>query len=431
MDQKPVTAVIVGGGHRSFIYADYALNHPEALQIVGIADPNPERRKAAAKRYGFSEQFCFEDASAFAKQPKCADAVINGTMDHQHFETAAPLLRLGYDMLLEKPFSVSREEMKALAQIVHAHRNKVMICHVLRYAPFYLAIKERVASGEIGEIINIQTVENVSYHHLSTSYVRGKWANSDKCKTSMLLAKSCHDIDIMMWMMQPTRPVAVSSFGSRMQFRPENAPLRAGTYCTIDCPLVDSCRYSAKKLYLEHPDRWKVYVWAGLPHMEAPAEADRIRSFANKNPYNKCIYKCDNNVVDHQSVLVNFANGATGTHNMIGGTAKSMRSIHITGTLGEISGVFDDNRFTVSRIDPEPECGFTQETVDLNVSAEGHGGGDDALTADFINHVKTGKQSISCTAIENSFAGHLTVFLADDSRENGGNVMPIDFSEYE
>ena len=174
MNQKPVTAVIVGGGHRSLTYADYSLEHPDKLKIVGIADPNPDRRAAAAERYGFSETHCFEDAAALAKLPKIADAVINGTMDHQHFETAAPLLQRGYDMLLEKPFAVSREEMRALMEVVHKHKNKVMVCHVLRYAPFYLAIKKRVHAGEIGKIINIQTTENVSYHHLSTSYVRGK-----------------------------------------------------------------------------------------------------------------------------------------------------------------------------------------------------------------------------------------------------------------
>ena len=430
MEIKPVTAVIVGGGHRSIIYGDYAHTHPDELKIVGIADPNPERRNMARARYGFSEDCCFEDAAALARAPKMADAVINGTMDHQHFETAAPLLRMGYDMLLEKPFAVNADEMKRLSSIIRESGSKVMICHVLRYTPFYLSIKERVANGELGDIISIQTVEHVSYHHLSTSYVRGKWANSKKCKTSMLLAKSCHDLDIMMWMMQPTRPAAVSSFGSLMQFRPENAPKNAGTRCTQDCPLVDTCRYSAKRLYLDHPTHWICYVWSSIEGIVNPTDSDRARSFSEGNPYDRCIYKCDNDVVDHQSVLVNFENGATGTHNMIGGSAKSQRTIHIVGTMGEISGVFEDNRYTVRMIDPAPDCGYTEETVDLAADAEGHGGGDDALTADFVRYVRTGAQSLSCTAIENSIAGHLTVFLADRSRENGGTAIRFDFSDY-
>ncbi len=427
MANTPITAVIVGGGHRAVIYADYSLKHPDELKIVGIADPDPERREMCRLKYGFDKAHCFESAAELAAVPRFADAVINGTMDHQHYDTSVPLLEKGYDMLLEKPFAVSEDEMRRLLDVIRKNGNKVMICHVLRYAPFYLALKQRVASGQLGDILNIQMAEHVSYHHLSTSYVRGKWANSDKSKTTMLLAKSCHDIDVMAWLMQPDKPVSVSSVGSIFQFKPENAPEGAGTRCTVDCPLVDSCRYSAKKIYLEHPDRWTCYAWADLEHKKDQTEQDRIESFKNGNPYNRCMYKCDNNVVDHQSVLVNFRSGATGTFNMVGGSAKSMRKIHIVGTLGEAYGVFEENRFTVSMIESDAPSGYRDEIVDLNeAGSEGHGGGDDNLTADFIRYLRTGEQSVSCTAIENSVAGHLTVFKADESREKGGQLVTID-----
>ncbi len=431
MEEAPITAVIIGGGHRSVIYADYSLSHPEALKIVGVADPNPERREMCRLRYGIPAENCFATAEELAAKGRFADAAINGTMDHQHYETSVPLLEAGYDMLLEKPFAVSKEEMDALLAVIRKHGSRVMVCHVLRYAPFYLSVKEQLLSGKLGDIINIQMAEHVSYHHLSTSYVRGKWANSDKCKTSMLLAKSCHDIDLMMWLMQPTLPTAVSSVGGIFQFKPENAPENAGTRCTIDCPLVDSCRYSSKNLYLAHPNRWECYAWADLEHKKDQTEEDRLESFRNGNPYNRCIYKCDNNVVDHQSVLINFDSGATGTFNMIGGTAKSMRKIHVIGTLGELYGVLDDDKYTVSLISALAESGFEDETVDLShCNTEGHGGGDEALIADFVEYIRTGKQSVSCTAIENSVAGHLTVFLADKSREEGGQLQNIDFSQY-
>ncbi len=429
--KRPVTAIIVGGGHRSMTYADYSLKHPEDLKIVGIADPNKVRCKIAAERYGFSEEFCFETAAELAKKPRFADVIINGTMDHQHFETAVPLLELGYDMLLEKPFAVSIEEMKNLISVIKNHGNKVMICHVLRYASFYKAIKEKILDGTLGDIINIQMSEHVSYHHLSTSYIRGKWANSDICKTSMLLAKSCHDIDIMMWLMSDTKPKTVSSHGSIYQFKPENAPEGAGTRCLVDCPHVDTCRYSAKKMYLGHPDRWECYVWAALEAIKDPTLEIKEKSLEEDNPYGRCIYKCDNNVVDHQSVLVNFENGATGTHNMVGGTALSLRKIHIIGTKAELHGNFEENCFTVEKIVTEAEEGFERETFDTNtLCREGHGGGDDALTKDFINFVRTGEQSISCTAIDNSIAGHLTVFLADKSMEEGGKPYECNFAEY-
>ena len=431
MEEAPITAVIIGGGHRSVIYADYSLSHPEALKIVGVADPNPERREMCRERYGIPAENCFATAQDLAAKGRFADVAINGTMDHQHYETSVPLLEAGYDMLLEKPFAVSKEEMDALLAVIRTQNSRVMVCHVLRYAPFYLSVKEQLLSGKLGDIINIQMAEHVSYHHLSTSYVRGKWANSDKCKTSMLLAKSCHDIDLMMWLMQPTLPTAVSSVGGIFQFKPENAPENAGTRCTIDCPLVDSCRYSSKNLYLAHPTRWECYAWADLEHKKDQTEADRLESFRNGNPYNRCIYKCDNNVVDHQSVLINFDSGATGTFNMIGGTAKSMRKIHVIGTLGELYGCLDDDKYTVSYIRALAETGFEDEIVDLShCNTEGHGGGDEALIADFVEYIRTGKQSVSCTAIENSVAGHLTVFLADKSREEGGQLQKIGFEQY-
>ena len=428
--KKPVTAVIVGGGHRALIYGDYSLEHPDELQIVGVADPMEERREYARQRYGFPAENCFATAQELAQHPKFADAVINGTMDHQHYETSVPLLDRGYDMLLEKPFAVSEPEMRALMQAVKRNNSKVMVCHVLRYTPFYLAIKKCVLSGKLGDIINIQMAEQVSYHHLSTSYVRGKWANSDHCKTTMLLAKSCHDIDIMTWLMGGVKPRSVSSQGSIFQFKPENAPENAGTRCLVDCPLADTCRYSAKKLYYEHPNRWECYVWSELEHLENATDEDRWNSLLH-SPYGRCIYKCDNNVVDHQSVLVNFANGATGTHNMVGGSARSTRTIHIIGTKGELEGVFEDDRITVKTIAADTEDGYTEETLDLSgASEEGHGGGDERLAADFVRYIATGEQSISCTAIENSVAGHLTVFNADISRENGGMPVICDFSAY-
>lgn len=429
MNQKAVTAIIVGAGHRAMIYASLADRNPELLKIVGVADPNPLRRRMVREKYGFSEDMCFESAQELATKGKLADAIINGTMDHQHIETAIPLLECGYDMLLEKPFAMNEKEAMELVACAEKNHSKVMICHVLRYAPFYYSIKERIARGDIGEVINIQQVEHVSYHHMSIGYVRGKWANSQKCHSTMLLAKSCHDMDIMMWMMSDTKPVQVSSFGGRYQFVPENAPEGAGTVCMKDCPYVDTCLYSSKRLYLDHPKRWAFYVWDALEHIDNPTDEDRIALLKSDSPYGRCIYKCDNDVVDRQSVLVNFASGATGSFNMIGGAASSMRRIHIIGTKGEIFGELEESKYTVRMINPSPDAKNGEhdvEVVDLNITGDmtgafgGHGGGDGRLALDFVNYVRGGEASLACTSIFDSLAGHLAVYKADQSRENGG-----------
>ena len=217
---NPLKTVIVGGGHRSLIYAGLSDIKPDMMQIVGVVDPNEFRRTSIAEKYNIPAENVFKTVEEFTSRPKFADAVINGTMDHIHVETSLPILRAGYDILLEKPFAVNEKEMRELVKCANEYNKKIMVCFVLRYAPFYRKIKETLLSGEIGQIVNIQTVEHVSYHHMSTSHIRGKWRNEEECHASMLLAKCCHDIDIMMWLMGSDAPIKVSSYGGLMQFRP-------------------------------------------------------------------------------------------------------------------------------------------------------------------------------------------------------------------
>ena len=419
MNHKPLKTIIVGGGHRSLTYAQLAEVESDKMQIVGIADPDENRRKSIAKRFGIPEDKCFRTAEELAEAPKFADAVINGTMDHIHIETTIPLLRAGYDVLLEKPFAVNENEARELVKVATECNRKVMVCFVLRYAPFYRKIKDIILSGEIGRIVSIQTNEYVSYHHMSTSHVRGKWNNSDKCHSSMLLAKCCHDLDIMMWLMGETKPAYISSFGNNMQFVRENAPENSGTRCLVDCPYVDNCLYSAKRIYIDHPDRWSFYVWDALENIENPTIEDKIE-LLKTSPYGVCAFKSDNNVVDHQSVSVLFENGATGIHNMVGGTSYGTRTIFISGTKGVINGDFEKGEFTVSLIDPSPDCEHKDTTYDLKVGDDTHGGGDLDLVRDFVAYCRNESPSVSCTDINDSLSGHLAVFLADRSRENNG-----------
>lgn len=425
--KKPVTAIILGAGHRAMTYANYSLEHPDELKIVGVADLDEYRRSFVCEKFGFPKEHCFSSAEELSRVPRFADAVINGTMDEVHVETSVPLLKLGYDMLLEKPFCVNEEEMHELLSVIKENGNKVMICHVLRYTPFYRTVKEKILDGTIGAVINIQTIENVSYHHLTTSYVRGKWGNTKRSHTSMLLAKCCHDLDIMMWLMSETKPVSVSSVGSTFQFKPENAPEGAGTQCVVDCPLCDTCLQSAKRIYLDHPNRWEVYVWQELESIKEPTYKQRLE-LLKRSPYGKCVYKCGNDVVDHQSVLVNFESGATGTHNMTGGAAAPLRSVRVIGTKGEIYGEFENNYIKIMTINPDPGKDFDVEELDVSDIEEitsGHGGGDENLTKDFIKFIRGDKTSVSCTTIWDSVAGHEIIFLADKSREQGGALVEV------
>lgn len=422
---QPVTAIIVGAGHRSLIYARYARTNPERFRIVGVADPDEGRRRMAQRMFDLPDSMLFEDAAALAARGKLADAVINGTMDQQHVETAVPLLAAGYDMLLEKPFALNEAELRTLMDAARRYGRKVMICHVLRYAPFYAEIRRRLPM--LGKIQGIETTEHVSHHHMLVAYVRGKWRNEAMAgHHSMLLAKCCHDIDLIMWMKSGIAPVRVSSFGGMQQFQPKNAPAGAGERCLVDCPkaVEENCPFSARKQYLEHPNRWVFYVWRDLEQIKEPTleqKAELLRT----SDYGRCAYKMDTEVVDNQTVIIQFADGSIASHNMLSGTPVPQRTIHITGERGEIAGKVDDSRFVVRVLDPHSTDEYREEVVDLNVSGDtsgvkgGHGGGDERLVEDFVSVLLGETPSISCTSIEDSAAGHMTVFCADRAMETG------------
>jgi predicted dehydrogenase len=419
-----ITAVIVGAGHRALVYASLAKQSQNKLKIVGVADPNKQRQQMVAEMYGFSKEFCFGSAEELATYGKIADAVINGTMDSQHVDTTIPLLKVGYDVLLEKPFATSQDEVKRLSAAVKNTGRKVMICHVLRYAPFYTEMKQHIINGEIGDIINIQSAEHVSYHHVASCFVRGKWHRKDVCGSSSLMSKCCHDLDLLTWYNSGIDPAKVSSFGGLHYFCKENAPENSGQYCLLDCPIEKECLYSARKHYLDNPERWSFYVWAGLEHIDKPTMEQKENFLKDKsNPYSQCVWKLDNNVADRQAVMIEFANGSTATHNMVCGTSRPMRKIHIIGTKGELHGIMDDNKYVIRHIDLRPGHEYEETEYDLNDEGDttgafgGHGGGDLRLSEDFVATLEGETPSISCTSLADSLNGHLIGFAADQAME--------------
>ncbi len=413
---RQIDAVLIGVGHRSVAYGRYAEKHPAEMRVVGVAEPNEIRRSRIAKRFNIPADRQYETAEQLAAAPKFADVAINGTMDRQHLSTTLPLLHAGYDVLLEKPFAVSEDEVWQFVQAVRETGRKLMICHVLRYAPFYKEIRERIAAGEIGELISVRTAEYVSYHHMATAFVRGKWNRREV--NPILLAKCCHDLDLICWMKSGVRPEKVSSFGGRDLFTPEAAPEGAGKRCVVDCKIERECPYSAKKLYVEQ-GLWKQYAWQTIEHLEEPSEEDKLESLRTNNPHGRCVWHCDNNVADHQGVLIQFADGCTAQHTLVGGAARGMREIHLIGTKGEIQGVLEDGAFVIRQPDPAAEGRRREEHVEVNVKGEMHGGGDHKLVGDFLRVVRGEAPSLSTTHLDDSVASHLVAFAADQAMLSG------------
>ncbi|MCU6794630.1 Gfo/Idh/MocA family oxidoreductase [Paenibacillus sp. WQ 127069] len=412
---KPVSVIIVGAGQRSLVYASYAERYPDQLQIEGVAEPDPERRQLAAERFGISAHNTFTSVEELLGHAQLADAVINGTMDELHVSTTLPLLEHGYHVLLEKPIGVTEEETLELEVAALKYNRIVMICHVLRYAPFYKKVKQLVSDGEIGEILTMHTSEHVSYHHMAVSFVRGKWSSEAQCGSSMLMAKCCHDLDLVSWLMGEARPHKVSSFGSRMQFRPEKAPVGAGSRCLTDCSIEESCMYSARKHYL-NMERWGFYVWNNYHLGMRMSEEDKLESLRTDNPYGRCVWHCDNDVVDHQSVIIEFDNLATASHNMVGTASRSCRILHIIGTHGEIQGVLEDGYFYLRQPDPVKGREYKELKIAVDVADDSHGGGDLLLVEDFVRALRGEQPSISSTTLEQSVDGHRIGFAAERSR---------------
>jgi len=415
MSLQPVTAAIVGCGHRGIGYGRYAHRHPEQLRIVAVADPNDIRRAAAAQEFQVPPDRQFRTAEELAQRPQLADAVINGTMDQHHVPTTLPLLEAGYHVLLEKPICQTRADLLTLLQTALRTGRHLMIGHVLRYAPFYVGIRQQVLAGAIGRIMHLHSEEAVSYHHWAAAFVRGRWS---------LLAKCCHDLDLIAWMYSGNRPLRVASFGSRMHFTPEHAPAGSGTRCLVDCDIEDTCPYSARKNYLEQK-LWGPYCWEAIEHIPDPSEQDKLHSLQTYNPHGRCVWRTKGDIVDHQSVIVQFADGATASHDLIAGTARPGRTMHICGSEGEIEGFMESGRFVVRHPDARAGHEYAETEVDMNVSADMHGGGDLRLVEDFVKVVRGQEPSISTTTIFDSVYGHLIAFAADEAM-TGQRVVEIE-----
>jgi len=413
MTTRPVTAVILGAGHRSLIYGDVSLRYPEQLKIVAVADIDPGKAAFAVTRYGIPKERVYHSLDELVRAGRIADVVINGTLDELHVPTSLPLLSLGYDMLLEKPFATSPCELAELYVAARRNKSRVFVCHVLRYSAYYRAIQQKLAEGAIGKIVSINMAGDVSLHHTVISFVRGQW-NNESVSAPLLLAKGCHDLDLMMWLMGKNSPETVYSVGSDYRFDERLAPEDSGTRCLVDCPLEKDCPYSAAKHYLGENCPHAYLVWRNAKL----TEEEKIEALMNDNPYGRCVWKCGHKGVDHQTVTVAFADGAVGIFTLTCGAPRDERRIHIVGTKGSISGVFEENCFTLRQSDAEK--GYTEEVIkDVIPAGELHGGGDEALMLDFCNYIKGGVPSHSCTELGDSLAGHLVVFAAEKSRKTG------------
>ena len=410
---KIVKLAILGAGARGRNYASFAKQFPERVQIVAVAEPNDYYREKVAREHNIAPENCFRSWDEFTAKPKMCDAVAICTQDSMHEAPAIACAELGYHILLEKPMAPTPEACKRIVAAVKKAGVLFAVCHVLRYTAYTRALKEILKSGEIGEIVSIQHLEPVGYWHQAHSFVRGLWRNEAE-SSFMLLAKSCHDVDWLRGVMDK-KCVAVQSFGSLRHFRKSEQPEGAADRC-CDCPvrIESNCPYSANKIYFR--DRlskgtkcWPVNVLTPDPTPETLEKA------LAEGPYGRCVYACDNDVVDNQVVNMSFEDGSTASMTMTAFNFIGGRRTRIFGTLGEIDTA-DSTVITVKHFLDE-----SIRTVDTNILNDGginsgHGGGDTGIMDCFVRAVAENDPSQIVTGIDETLESHLMVFAAEKSR---------------
>ncbi len=424
--ERKVTVAVVGLGGRGSVYMEYQDLFPGEMEVVAIADIIPEKVEKWAKKFHLPKERCFSSAEELLKQDRLADVMFICTQDRQHVGHAIPALEKGYHLLLEKPISPDPAECKRLAEIAKQHNRHVVVCHVLRYTPFYQKIKEIIDSGVIGDIVSIQAIENVAYWHQAHSFVRGNWRNSNTT-SPMILQKCCHDMDIFVWL-SGKNCKRVSSFGSLTLFREDRAPEGSTLRCLDECKVKDSCPFDAEKIYITNEKTGILHDNSGFPCdiLSLNPNEETIREALKTGPYGRCVYHCDNNVVDHQVVNLEMEDGSTINFTMCAFTNKTGRAIKVMGTLGDIEANNDDNIIDVCKF------GGEHEIIDVSKLAtdfSGHGGGDHRMERDLLDLVRGGSAPGSAlTSIDKSTQSHFIALALEKSRVHGGQV--VDMEDY-
>ena len=420
----PVRVAICGLGSRGKdTYARLSEMLPEQMVIAAIAEPIEEKREYVRTRYSVPADMCFETGEEMFACERLADVALICTQDAMHVGHAVAALEQGYHLLLEKPIATSRGDVEKIQETARRMNRSVIVCHVLRYAPFFETIFDAIERGEIGDVMCIQALENVGYWHQAHSFVRGNWRRESE-STFMLLAKCCHDLDYLVWL-TGQRCARVSSFGSLRHFRKECAPEGAAARCTAGCKAKENCPYDAEKIYLTNEKTgilngntdWPCNILAQEPTEE------KIRKAIEEGPYGRCVYACDNDVVDSQIVNMEMENGVLCQLMMSAFCEHGGRTIRVLGTHGCIEGDMESN---VLRIRPFGKPETMVDVAKLSRDLAGHGGGDARLLAELMQmHGKTGKPTKRMTTLEASGESHYIAFAAEVSRKNGGMAVQL------
>lgn len=413
--------LIVGAGSRGLgVYADYVARHPQKFRLVGVAEPRDWYRQETARRHQLGPDCCWTDWRALLSLPRLAGAVILATQDRDHWEAALALMERGYDLLLEKPMATTLEECQQLQQASRRHHRLLVVAHVLRYTPYFRQLKALLDSGVLGQLVTVRHFEPVLFWHQAHSFVRGNWRNTQE-SAPMILAKSCHDLDMICHLVAD-EPVRIASFGGLSHFRRSQQPVGATERC-LDCPLREQgCPYSAPRFYLELLRKGQL-GWP-LDTITSDTTERGVLKALREGPYGRCVYACDNDAVDHQVVAMEFAGGVTATFTMTAFAHERLRETELLGSHAQLCG--DGRKIWLRPFGDLPAAlpdgqGQRQANGDLvwdfsHIPGHGHSGGDDGLMDFFHWCLENRAQALQLSLPEEAVRGHSVCFRAEQSR---------------
>jgi len=418
---EQLSVIIIGLGNRGAKYALHMWEMPEKYKVVAIADPVPACREHVRKMFDLPDSACYEDWEEILAQPKMADVAVIAMSDHLHYVPALRAIEKGYHLLLEKPVAPTAQQCADIALAAERKGVQVLVCHVLRYTPFYGKIKELLMAGTIGQVISLDQVEAVGNVHFSHSFVRGKWHNEAE-SSPMLLAKSCHDLDIIQWLLD--KPCTkVQSFGSLTHFTPENAPEGAPKRCADGgCPVGDTCPYNCVRHYYdEKKNHRRAIITNGISVSKEPTDEEVMEALRTRD-YGLCVYQANNDVLDHQTVNMEFAGGATATLS-VNAFNQGGRYIRIFGTKGEIYAFMADTEITVYTFEDKRKWTVSVLKTEESIVG-GHGGGDQGIIRELHAYLSGTYTGFRAADINTSVRNHLIGFAAEEAR-HGETVMDM------
>lgn len=415
------TISVIGLGNRGTEYMGFIkAMHSKKAKIVALCDIRQQALDDFAPTYKIPKDKQFLSAESFFSQGVISDGLIIATQDASHYEITKQALLTGYKMImLEKPVSGVREEYIELRDLAEEKGATLIICHVLRYSNYYGKIKEIISSGKIGDFVAINHTENIGYFHYAHSYVRGNWRD-EFTSTPSLLAKCCHDLDLIAWFADsPCK--SVSSVGDLRYFRKENAPEGAAMRCMDGCKAKKNCPYDAESLYITDPfykAKFIKFMGRTLTGKAKNSKADIVNAI-RFGDYGRCVYHSDNNVCDHQLVNMTFENGVKAVLTMTAFSDKMFRESHIMGTKGELIGYGNKLKMRI--------FGSSPKNVSFGpVSLGGHVEGDIRIVAGFVKLLCGELTDLKdITTIDATVISHDIALAAEESRKDGGKVIEL------